>query len=190
MGHGFDAHIFEVLHETDYEISQNALNEYERFYWSEYSSKGYEMLNLKEAYGSGGKLSNDTKAKLRAINLGSKSPKYGREVSKETRLLLGASKVGALNPRYGKPSPRRGVKLSAEQRAKISESRKGLHAGSKHPMAKLNENDVVDIWRMIQEGYSNLSIARLFNVSADSISRIKVGDTWTHVTSTLPTKKN
>lgn len=50
--------------------------------------------------------------------------------------------------------------------------------GSENPMAKLTENDVVEIRRMIADGHTNTAIAKIYNVTHSNISDIRRGKTW------------
>lgn len=54
--------------------------------------------------------------------------------------------------------------------------------GSKNGNAKLDENDVRFIKKMLKKGKSCPLIAELFDVHFDAISRISRGLTWSHVT--------
>ena len=60
-------------------------------------------------------------------------------------------------------------------------SRKDSITGSKNPMSKLTEEDVIEIRNMIIEGYKNKDIANKFNVKPNLISRIRNGKRWSHV---------
>lgn len=53
--------------------------------------------------------------------------------------------------------------------------------GSKNPAAKLAEHDVLWIKAWLSSGFSNCAIARAFGVSDVSISLIKRGLKWQHV---------
>jgi hypothetical protein len=53
--------------------------------------------------------------------------------------------------------------------------------GSKHPMAKLNEDDIAEILRCKANGVRNRRLAERFNVSEASISLIVNGKSWTHL---------
>jgi hypothetical protein len=53
--------------------------------------------------------------------------------------------------------------------------------GAMHGMAKLNEEDVATIKWLLKEGWKCSDIARVFGVSADTISNIRTGRRWVHV---------
>lgn len=70
------------------------------------------------------------------------------------------------------------ISISEEQRAKISIKNRG----SKNGNAKLTENDVIKIKRLLK--YTNMTqedIARKFNISSRRVRGIKSGETWRHV---------
>lgn len=60
-------------------------------------------------------------------------------------------------------------------------SRKDSVIGSKNPMSKLTEEDVIRIKKMIIEGCKNKDIAERFNVKPNLISRIRNGKRWSHI---------
>lgn len=109
--YGFDKHSIEILYTADNSISQQALNSYERFFWNEYKTKGFEMLNLKEAFGNNGKLSPETKAKI--------SEKHkGKIVSEATKLKQSKMKQGIV-------PWNKGLKTSEEVKEKLRISHLG-----------------------------------------------------------------
>jgi hypothetical protein len=54
--------------------------------------------------------------------------------------------------------------------------------GEKHPKAKLTEKQVIEIIKLIKQGLSNVNIAEKFNTKPYTISNIKRGTRWTHIT--------
>lgn len=66
-------------------------------------------------------------------------------------------------------------------RDKMARNRQGAPRGSNQPMAKLKEDDIPTIRRMIGEGIPCTQIARLYGVSNRPIYTIKHGTGWTHV---------
>jgi len=54
--------------------------------------------------------------------------------------------------------------------------------GEKHPKAKLTEKQVIEIKKLIKQGLSNVNIAKKFNTKAYTISNIKRGVRWSHIT--------
>jgi hypothetical protein len=55
----------------------------------------------------------------------------------------------------------------------------------KHPVARLVRADVLVIWERLVRGESSSAISEDFGVSRTTISLIKVGSTWSHITSKL-----
>jgi len=68
--HGFENHLFEVIHELPTDIEQEILNNYEYLYWLQYKECGIEMLNLMDPGFGPGRHSQQTREKLRILNLG------------------------------------------------------------------------------------------------------------------------
>jgi len=60
---------------------------------------------------------------------------------------------------------------------------KGLasNQGSKHPRAKLTEEDIPKIFQLRDGGKTNLEIAEVFDVSRQAISKVLNGRSWGHV---------
>lgn len=56
-----------------------------------------------------------------------------------------------------------------------------LHQGTKCHMAKLSDNDVIQIREMKRVGVKTSDVAGKFNVSPDNIRRIIRRDTWRHI---------
>lgn len=53
--------------------------------------------------------------------------------------------------------------------------------GTKNPSAKLNEENVKEIKKMLKDGYGPTFIGKKFDVSKTTILRIKTGTHWKHV---------
>jgi group I intron endonuclease len=62
--YGWKQHKFDIIHELPEDVTQEVLNQYEILYWQQYKDYGFDMLNIREP-GSKGKLSDETKQKLR-----------------------------------------------------------------------------------------------------------------------------
>jgi len=75
-----------------------------------------------------------------------------------------------------------GLKASLETKVRMSESHKGLIVGSKNPRVKLNEENVKSIKRLIKNGDNNRTIAAQFRVHHATISAIRTGKLWSHIT--------
>jgi len=53
--------------------------------------------------------------------------------------------------------------------------------GTKHHQAKLNDDKVIRIRRLLKYGFTGRSISKLFKVAETTISEIKRGNLWKHV---------
>lgn len=53
--------------------------------------------------------------------------------------------------------------------------------GSDNWYSKLNEKDIPEIKRMLKDGKTHREIAENFNVTISTISKVKLGRSWTHV---------
>lgn len=84
-----------------------------------------------------------------------------------------------------------GAILSDETRKKQSEAKKGVlksdvtkekmreaRRGIKNPRAKLTEMDVIEIRNLLSQRIKGTEIARQYNVTEDTISKIKTGRNW------------
>lgn len=60
--------------------------------------------------------------------------------------------------------------------------KKGYNVGEKNASAKLTEDDVRKIRKLIAEGVPITTLARTFDVTKQEISLIKNRKTWKHVT--------
>lgn len=113
MKYGFENHKFEIIHELPNDCSQEDMNNYETLYYNQYKQV-VELLNVREP-GSNGKLSEETKQKLRD---GDHSYKLGRKQSQET-----------IDKRLSKT---RGRKRTEEQRERMKQGRKGMKFSEEH----------------------------------------------------------
>lgn len=55
---------------------------------------------------------------------------------------------------------------------------KGQHARELNGRAKITDNDVIEIRRLLNEGWKIADIARKFNIGWSTVQHIKLGDTW------------
>jgi|SRR5690554_1002267 len=53
--------------------------------------------------------------------------------------------------------------------------------GELHPDSVLTDEQVHEICRLMEEGARNIDLARAFGVHKDTISRIRIGDNWKHI---------
>lgn len=118
LKYGFDNHLFEIVQELPFDVSQEVLNQYEFIYWSQYKNCGFEMLNLTEP-GPNSKLSEDTKRYMSSLRKGiSKSEEWKSKVRKAKPEGFGEA---IKNRQLGR-------KLSEEVKLKISNSHKGKNS--------------------------------------------------------------
>ncbi len=63
----------------------------------------------------------------------------------------------------------------------INKKRAVILKGSQAPWSKLNENDVIEIKKLLITNLSQYKIGKLFNVSRSAILNIKNGSNWKHI---------
>ena len=121
---------------------------------------------------------------------GSKNGMYGKTHSAEYKKHLSETMSGEGNPFYGKRHTeetkkrisdyRMGTTASEATRAKLSESRRG----SKHPQAKLTEEEVTAIYKLAWKGdMKQREIGALYNIRQGVVAKIKQGIIWSSLTS-------
>ena len=79
-----------------------------------------------------------------------------------------------------------GIKQTKEHIQKRTNSFKqsyyaGKHQSEGHPKRKLNENQVREIRKLLQDGLSTRKCGKLFNVYGTTIQAIKQGKNWSHI---------
>lgn len=94
MKHGWENHLFELIHELPKDVTQNILDSYEVFYWEQYKECGADLLNTKEP-GKGGKHSEESKRKMSKAQIGIPKSKEHIEKSTKTRIANGNHKRSA-----------------------------------------------------------------------------------------------
>jgi hypothetical protein len=110
-----------------------------------------------------------------------KKPVQPRTYTAEARLKL--SEAGKKS--RGRISPLRGKRRKDITRHIMGSTK----TGEKNPMAKLTENDVLDIQIALEEGEKQLTLALRYGVSTRHISRIKHGQRWRHLAEDAPETK-
>lgn len=91
------------------------------------------------------------------------NPNYGKKASEETKKRSSESHLGN--------------RQSEETKRKISENHPDI-SGEKHPSAKLTNNQVIEIIKMLKEGMRGMDIAKIFGICQSTISLIKHGKAW------------
>lgn len=83
LKYGHSGHVFEILHELPFDVSQEALDNYEQLYMDAFTDCGKVLLNIRSG-GSRGKLSDETKLRIGAANKialkGNKPPSTGKSM--------------------------------------------------------------------------------------------------------------
>lgn len=104
--HSTSTHRFEILTELPSDVTQDILDTYEIYYWEQYISCGYKMLNLKEP-GSRGKQSDTIKAKIKATK--AKNPYTHPQSTKQYLSKIHKGKKDSEETRYRKSQAHIGV---------------------------------------------------------------------------------
>jgi group I intron endonuclease len=105
-----------------------------------------------------------------------------QKMSLESRKKMSIAKMGK---KIGKRSKEVGEKIS---KSKMGHSFTPL--GSEHGMAKYDEELVIGIKLMLNEGYSVYEVADKFNIKRSAIYDIKAGRSWSHILPNLNLSKN
>jgi len=159
--YGAKAHKYEIAYILPNDYSQEVINAYEVFIWSQYKEAGFRMLNIREP-GSNGKPSEETKQRISEAGkrwylrmtkeekevLFKKrgTAQKGKIISEEARKKLSVSNKGKPSPNKGKKkSPEAiernkhshlGKKASEETKIKMSSSKKGKEPNNKGKKCK------------------------------------------------------
>lgn len=182
--HGTAAHVFGIIHELPADIDQQTFNNYEQFYIDAYVDCGCNMMNLRDA-GCTGRHSEESKRKMKG-----KLGKWmtGRKLSKETiakrsvkqkglkrsnesKERYRISRIGKNNPMFGKQAWNTG----------LEGFRKGEISGSRHPMAKVNETQVIEIRSRYDTGEKISILSKSFGLTWGSVYSIVKRKNWKHI---------
>ncbi|MGM1447547.1 NUMOD3 domain-containing DNA-binding protein [Bacillus cereus group sp. BceL305] len=137
--------------------------------------------------------SEETRRKLSEAGKGRVGSFAGKKLSEEHRRKLSESRRGEKHFNFGKEfsdelrkklsDAHKGIKLSEEsiKKLKVTMAEREVNKGSKNGMAKLDEDKVREIKRLLKEGVGIMDIAEKFNVSRQTISGIKNGRRWAHI---------
>lgn len=106
LKHGFQNHMFDVIHQLPLDVSKDVLTEYERIYMDAYREAGLTMLNISAPKGSpyGAKRSEDQKRRHSEFMKGRPSPLKGTKASEETRKLIRDKRALQIMPKGYKRS--------------------------------------------------------------------------------------
>lgn len=94
----------------------------------------------------------------------------GTPATEERKRKIGDAQKGSKNHNFGKVTP-----------DATKEKIRASNCGSKCYLAKLNEEQVMEIKKRLAVGEKGAALAREFNVNKVQISSIKLGKTWRHV---------
>lgn len=102
-----------------------------------------------------------------------------RRAGDERNRKIGDAQLGSKNHNFGKPTPEL-----------VKEKIRASLQGSNCHLAKLNEQQVMEIKSRLRAGEVGSELARAYGVNKVQISAIKTGKTWKHVNdSTLTTSR-
>jgi group I intron endonuclease len=93
--------------------------------------------------------------------------------TEKTKRNMSLNKSGANNPMFGTHRPESVKKDISNFRKENFNYYSNLNRGSKNPNAKLTENKVIAIKKLISEGLKDIEIANLFSVSKKLINDIR-----------------
>jgi len=91
----------------------------------------------------------------------------GFHMSDETKNKISLIQLGKIRPEN--------VKL------KMSVTHTGKHIGENNNSAKLSEDDVVEIKKLLLAGRSPIEVANLYSIKERAIRNIRSGRTWSHI---------
>jgi len=178
------------------------LNKKEIKYIAEYDTyrgRGYNLTEGGDGWWAGKEKSEETKRKISEAKKGQKlteehkrkikenhadfsgenHPMWGKHWSKETRQKMSEAHKGQ---ETGEDNPMFGRQHTKESKKKMSEAKKGK-TGEDAPNNKLTEKKVKIVLHLLEGGqFTQDKIGKMYGVNDTTISRIKLGKTWSHVT--------
>lgn len=215
--YGFEMHRREVLEVFPGTVEQLVLDAREQFFMDLRSGEGFTLLNLRGG-GSTGKLSEETKEKIRIANTGFNPTQetrrklsqwqFGRKrphISESNRRRAAAGTMylqTRIAPR-GKDHPRFGLKHTPEALAKMSTSHKGQIVTDEHkarisarvrgelnPSCRLTETEVIAIrCKYDPLRYMAKDLALEYGISKHTIRRILCGRIWKYLVAQYPVRR-
>lgn len=173
--YGFDSFQWLII---DKAANRNELNNKEMFWIKYYNSSnkkyGYNLEN-----GGGNKSPNiETRKKISMSQKGIKrSEEFKKKISKATK--------GERNPFYGKHHTaasriKCGIKNIGRKLSK-EHIEKCRHLGENNWRANLKTHQVIKIKKLLQAGERIVNIAKIFNVTPNTIKMIKYNISWKHI---------
>lgn len=71
--------------------------------------------------------------------------------------------------------------LSGNQKYAVDNDRSNFGTGELNHSHKLTETDVYDILKLINSGYGDTKISKIYNLNPETIRQIRLGCTWKHI---------
>jgi group I intron endonuclease len=207
--YGYNSHLKEIIELFNESVEQRMMDEREQFYMDLRLREGIPLLNLRGG-GSTGRLSEETKERIRIANTGfNPTPETRKKLSEwqrgrkcphvaesnRRRAAAGQLFCNYVRPK-GKDSPRFGVKHSPASLAKMSASHRGHSRatpesratisrkvrGEGNAAAILTETQVREIRAKYKPyEYQQSALAEEYGVSRHTISGIVDGRLWRHL---------
>ena len=113
----------------------------------------------------GKKHTEEFKEHLRKMNSGKNGNFYGKKHTEEAKQKIRQKKIGK--------------KFSPE----VIEKLKNRFPGTTHPMSKLNETQIMEIYNLSWEGnFTQKQIAEMYDVRQGHVTKIKNGKIWSNIT--------
>lgn len=171
--YGESAFIFEIIECT---LNTDILIAREQFYMDSYKSYnrniGYNINKLADS-SLGRRVSEETKEKIRQKHLkanrkGVNSHQWGRKHTKETK-----DKISKIH---------KGKSVDTDIRKNMSMAHLGTGQGSKNTMAKLSDEQVIEIKLLWKYGHiSSIDIANYYSITKSAIDGIIHEGKWSHI---------
>jgi group I intron endonuclease len=180
--YGLDNFTIETIDTSDTE--QESLNK--EIYWIDFYKSNVAKYGKESGYNltaggegiSGFKHSEEARKAMSIARAGEKNAFYGKTHTDSVKRQLSIIKKEYFSTHENNF---KGKTHSEETRKFLSENQIGLHAGEKHPNAKLTEDNIHIVFQLLIEGYSYAEIARKMQVSKGLIASIKKGRSWKHI---------
>lgn len=191
--HGKENHLFEIIHELPFDVTQDILDRYEQVYMDAYRDAGVELLNIREG-GSRGKNSEESKRRL--VETRRKNGSYFH--TEETKKNIGNTVrdknlikyVQTEQARQRAVESRVGSHHSEDHKNNISKALIGkkkseTHVekfrGEKNKSSKLTEQNIIQIRQKYSNGNPLSELSIEYNVTPENISSIVKRQTWKHI---------
>ena len=182
--YGVDNHKFDILYEFPNDVSQEIIHTYELLYWQQYKDCGFKLLNLTVPGIGPGRMSLETKEKIR------KSSKYRKHTQESIEKMKLAQQNRAPisdETRKKMSDVAKGRKQSSETIEKRIAHRRGkpLDLDAKRSGAKITLEKVIEIKKLLKEFNSPLYVYNLLSkdplITRDIVANISCNRTWSHI---------